>query len=183
MCSKFIPTLILMRKTWKGDLKGKILGIDPGTVLIGYGLLEFPKDKPKAIRHGVIQINRKDTFPLRLKQIYEEVTNLFKKLNPDAVAIEEVYVSQNAKTTLRLGHARGVILLSAVNYKISISEYAPREIKQAVCGNGNASKEQIQCMVASMLDLNVDQLSKDAADALAVAVCHGLRCSGSLERM
>lgn len=160
-------------------MKDKILGIDPGTVLIGYGLIEFQKDKPRASYYGVIQINRKDAFPLRLKQIYEEVTTLFDKLNPDAVAIEEVYVSQNAKTTLRLGHARGVILLSAVNHNISISEYAPREIKQAICGNGNASKEQIQCMVAGMLNLNVDQISKDAADALAVALCHGLRCSGS----
>ena len=110
---------------------------------------------------------------------YEEVNTLFKKMNPDVVAIEEVYVSQNAKTTLRLGHARGVILLSAVNNMIEISEYAPREIKQAVCGNGNASKEQIQWMVANMLNLDVNKLTRDAADALAVAICHGLRCCHS----
>jgi crossover junction endodeoxyribonuclease RuvC len=152
-----------------------ILGIDPGTALIGYGLLEFENDKPKAVDCGVIRINKKYAFQIQLQKIYQEITNLLKKTNPQVVAIEEVYVSQNAKTTLRLGHARGVILLAVVNQGIPVSEYAPREVKQAVCGNGNASKQQIQRMVASMLHLDVDILSEDAADAMAAALCYGLR--------
>ena len=152
-----------------------ILGIDPGTALIGYGLLEFENDKPKAVDCGVIRINKKYAFQIQLQKIYQEITNLLIKTNPQVVAIEEVYVSQNAKTTLRLGHARGVILLAVVNQGIPVSEYAPREVKQAVCGNGNASKQQIQRMVASMLHLDVDILSEDAADAMAAALCYGLR--------
>jgi crossover junction endodeoxyribonuclease RuvC len=152
-----------------------ILGIDPGTALIGYGLLEFENDKPKAVDCGVIRINKKYAFQIQLQKIYQEITNLLKKTNPQVVAIEEVYVSQNAKTTLRLGHARGVILLAVVNQGIPVSEYAPREVKQAVCGNGNASKQQIQRMVASMLHLDIDMLSEDAADAMAAALCCGLR--------
>ena len=152
-----------------------ILGIDPGTALIGYGLLEFENDKPKAVDCGVIRINKKYAFQIQLQKIYQEITNLLIKTNPQVVAIEEVYVSQNAKTTLRLGHARGVILLAVVNQGIPVSEYAPREVKQAVCGNGNASKQQIQWMVASMLHLDVDILSEDAADAMATALCYGLR--------
>jgi crossover junction endodeoxyribonuclease RuvC len=156
-----------------------ILGIDPGTALIGYGLLEFENDKPKAVDCGVIRINKKHAFQIQLQKIYQEITNLLKKTNPQVVAIEEVYVSQNAKTTLRLGHARGVILLAVVNQGIPISEYAPREVKQAVCGNGNASKQQIQWMVASMLHLDRNVLSEDAADAIAAALCYGLRHSQS----
>ncbi len=152
-----------------------ILGIDPGTALIGYGLLEFENDKPKAVDCGVIRINKKNAFQIQLQQIYQEITNLVKKTNPQVVAVEEVYVSQNAKTTLRLGHARGVILLAVVNQGITISEYAPREVKQAVCGNGNASKQQIQWMVANMLHLDMAGLSEDEADAMAAALCYGLR--------
>jgi crossover junction endodeoxyribonuclease RuvC len=152
-----------------------ILGIDPGTTLIGYGLLEFQNDKPRAVDCGVIRVNKKNAFPIQLQQIYQDITNLVKQTNPQVVAIEEVYVSQNAKTTLRLGHARGVILLASVNQGIPVSEYAPREIKQAVCGNGNASKRQIQWMVANVFHLDVADLSEDAADAMAVALCYGLR--------
>jgi crossover junction endodeoxyribonuclease RuvC len=152
-----------------------ILGIDPGTTLIGYGLIEFLNDKLRAIDCGVIRVNKKIAFQNQLQQIYQEISDLLKQTHPHVVAIEEVYVSQNAKTTLRLGHARGVILLAAVHQDVPISEYAPRKIKQAVCGNGNASKEQIQWMVANMLNLSVQTLSKDAADALAAAVCYGLR--------
>jgi crossover junction endodeoxyribonuclease RuvC len=158
-----------------------ILGIDPGTTLIGYGLLEFQNDKPRAVDHGVIRINKNCSFQVQLQQIYRAVTNLLKQINPHVVAIEEVYVSQNAKTTLRLGHARGVILLAVANLEIPVSEYAPREIKQAVCGNGNASKQQIQWMIANMLHLDSEMVSKDAADAMAAAVCHGLRqCSSKM---
>jgi crossover junction endodeoxyribonuclease RuvC len=152
-----------------------ILGIDPGTTLIGYGLLDFENDKPRAVDCGVIRVRKKYAFQIQLQQIYREVTTLLEQTNPQVVAIEEVYVSQNAKTTLRLGHARGVILLAAVNKGISVTEFAPREVKQAVCGNGNASKQQIQWMVANLLHLDAAGLSEDAADAMAVALCCGLR--------
>ncbi len=155
-----------------------ILGIDPGTTLIGYGLIDFENDKPRTVDCGVIRIHKKYAFQIQLQQIYQEITTLLEQTNPQVVAVEEVYVSQNAKTTLRLGHARGVILLAAVNLGISVTEFAPREVKQAVCGNGNASKQQIQWMVANLLHLDATGLSEDAADAMAVALCCGLRhCS------
>ena len=156
-----------------------ILGIDPGTTLIGYGLIDFENDKPRTVDCGVIRIYKKYAFQIQLQQIYQEITTLLEQTNPQVVAVEEVYVSQNAKTTLRLGHARGVILLAAVNQGTFVTEFAPREVKQAVCGNGNASKQQIQWMVANLLHLDATELSEDAADAMAVALCCGLRHGSS----
>ena len=152
-----------------------VLGIDPGTHYMGYGLIRVDSGACKAIDHGFFRTDKRLSFPHRLRQIYEAVSDLLEKFNPDAVAVEEVYVSQNAKSTLRLGHARGVILLAAVEREIPVAEYAPREVKQAVSGRGNASKDQVQWMMARMLDLSMDGLQEDAADGLAVALCHGLR--------
>ena len=155
-----------------------VLGIDPGTRFVGYGLVEVEKGKCRAIDYGFFRVDTKRAFPQRLKQIHEAISDLIKKSQPDALAVEEVYVSQNAKTTLRLGHARGVIILAAVEQGIPVAEYAPREVKQAVIGRGGATKDQVMWMMARLLHLSMDDLQEDAADGLAVALCHGLRNSG-----
>jgi len=152
-----------------------VLGIDPGTRSVGYGLVEVNKGNQQAIEYGNFCINTKLSFPQKLKQIHTYFQEMMNRCQPDVVAVEEVFVSQNAKTTLKLGHARGVILLAAVDKDIPIAEYAPREIKQAVVGSGSASKSQVQWMISQMLNINKDGLQEDAADGLAVALCHGLR--------
>lgn len=152
-----------------------ILGIDPGTQLIGYGLVRIEQDRYKALNHGRIQIDKELLFPNRLNRIYHSVSVLLEDMKPDVMAVEEVYVTSNAKTTLRLGHARGVILLASVEKGIAVAEYAPREVKQAIVGNGAASKNQVQWMINQMLNLDQERITEDEADALAVALCHGLR--------
>jgi crossover junction endodeoxyribonuclease RuvC len=162
-----------------------VLGIDPGTRSVGYGLVRMEAGRCSAVDHGFFRVDHKLHFPHRLKQIHGFVSDLLDKHRPDVLAVEEVYVSQNAKTTLRLGHARGVILLAAVEKGIPVAEYAPREVKQAVLGSGGASKDQVQWMMAQMLRIRTEDLQEDAADGLAVALCHGLResgCRAQLER-
>jgi crossover junction endodeoxyribonuclease RuvC len=161
----------------KGKVGLLVLGIDPGTRLIGFGLICVDRGCFRAVDYGYYRINHKLPFPQRLKQIYQTVSDLIDKSNSEAIAVEEIYVSQNAKATLRLGHARGVILLAAVMRDIPVIEYAPREIKKAIVGQGGASKDQVKWMTAQILNLQVDELQNDAADGLAVALCHGLRYS------
>jgi len=152
-----------------------ILGIDPGIHVVGYGLVKMESRHFSAVDYGFLPTDETLAFPQRLKQIYDAVSELLNRCQPDVVVVEEVFVSQNAKTTLKLGHARGVILLAAMERNLPIAEYAPREVKQAVLGKGGASKRQVQWMMAQMLHLKEEKLQEDAADGLAVALCHGLR--------
>ncbi len=154
-----------------------MLGIDPGTRSLGYGLVRSEGENYRAVDYGNLIIDDSFDFPQRLLQIYRYVSSIIDKWKPDGLAVEEVYVSQNAKTTLRLGHARGVIILAGVEKNISIAEYAPREIKRSILGMGGASKRQVQHMVAQLLNINCEQLQEDAADGLATALCHILRSS------
>jgi crossover junction endodeoxyribonuclease RuvC len=159
----------------------RILGIDPGLRIVGYGLVDVQKGRQRAENFGVFRIGSKAPFSQRLMQIHERVSEMIRRVLPDSVAVEEVFVSQNAKTTLKLGHTRGVILLAAAQLDIPVYEYAPRAIKQAVIGRGNATKEQVKWMISQTLHIREDGLTEDAADALAVALCHGLRQSGAGE--
>ncbi len=152
-----------------------VLGIDPGMRNVGYGLIKIVNQQYDVIDHGVFHINQKLPFQNRLEQIYQSIHSYILKMNPDVVAVEEVFVCKNAKTTLKLGHARGVILLAAAIEKISVSEFAPREIKQAIVGNGSAAKEQVQWMISTLLKIPRTELQEDAADALAAALCFGYR--------
>jgi crossover junction endodeoxyribonuclease RuvC len=149
--------------------------------MVGYGLVKIEEDLFKAIDYGYFQTNKKLVFPERLRQIHEFVSDLLNKTQPDVVAIEEVYVSSNAKTTLRLGHARGVIVLSSVEAGVPVADYAPREIKKAVIGTGGATKDQVQWMMCQMLHIDKNSLTDDAADGLAVALCHGLRSKSKID--
>jgi crossover junction endodeoxyribonuclease RuvC len=161
----------------KTDQGFHVLGIDPGTRCIGWGLIHVIEKAFRSVDHGFYQVNNKLSFPDKLHRIHTFISDLLNRLHPEVVAVEEVYVSQNAKTTLRLGHARGVILLAAVEHGVEIFEYAPREIKQAVFGRGSATKDQVQWMLFRLLDIPQQELQEDEADGLAVALCHGLRSS------
>lgn len=153
----------------------RILGVDPGTAYIGYGVVETQRDSIRAVAYGRFRVKSTLSFPEKLKQIYDSIINLIAETEADIMAVENVFVSCNAKTSLKLGHARGVILLAAAHKEMAIFEYAPREIKQAVLGKGNASKSQVEWMVNKLLNLENIKLEEDAADGLAVAICHGFK--------
>ncbi len=149
-----------------------ILGIDPGTAITGYGIIKKSGNKISVIKYGVIRTNSSQIFPERLKIIYENICLLIKDYNPGAVAIEQLFFNKNARTALSVGHARGVLILAAVNSAINVSEYTPLQVKQAVVGYGRADKRQVQKMVKSILGLQKLPRPDDAADALAIAICH-----------
>ena len=150
----------------------RILGVDPGTVILGYGVLEKNSNGFKALDYGCLKLSSKEKFPRRLKKIYDEITGVIIKYQPDEFAIEDLFYAENVKVALKMGHARGVAILAAVNLGLPISEYSPREIKQSVVGNGAASKEQVQRMIQTLLHLPDLPQPLDVSDALAVALCH-----------
>lgn len=154
-----------------------ILGIDPGSVITGYGVIERQDGQVRLIECGAVRTRSGHPLPERLKRIYDGLTEVITLHKPDQVAIESTFAGKNPMSAMTLGHARGVALLAAANGGLPISEYAPREVKQAVVGIGSASKEQIQYMVRVMLKLPRVPKPPDAADALAIALCHGQRLS------
>ena len=160
----------------------RILGIDPGSRLTGFGVLDFESDTASYVASGTVQ-SVDGEFPDRLKQIFESVAEIVAKYRPDVVAIESVFVHRNAGSALKLGQARSAAICATFESDVEVFEYAPREIKQAVVGNGAATKDQVQHMVVAILRLEGEP-SADAADALATALCHGhqrrlnLRLSG-----
>lgn len=149
-----------------------IFGIDPGIAIVGYGVVEYKGNSFKTITHGVITTEPKYTFPERLKMVYDELTALLDKHNPDCVAIEELFFNKNVKTAITVGQARGVQVLAAINKGTEIYEYTPLQVKQGVVGYGRAEKRQVQEMVKIILGLKDIPKPDDAADALAVAICH-----------
>ena len=150
----------------------KILGIDPGVAIVGYGVITNECGKLKPVDFG--QVNSPAHTPLakRLKMIYDGITQLITIHKPDVMAVEELFFNTNVKTAIAVGHARGVILLAAQNNNIPIFEYTPLQIKQAVVGYGRADKNQVQQMVKMFLNLKEVPKPDDTADALAVAICH-----------
>ena len=148
----------------------RILGIDPGSRLTGFGIIEVNGDQAIAVQHGVIKAGTGE-FPERLGIIFAGIRDLIGEHQPDEVAIETVFMSRNAGTALKLGQARGAAICAAISLGVPVSEYAPRSIKQAIVGRGGADKVQVQHMVMVLLQLK-EKLQEDAADALAVALCH-----------
>ncbi len=157
-----------------------ILGVDPGTIITGYGVIEASNSELKLKTYNVIQSTSAEPLSLRLKKIFDVLTGIFSKYQPDEFAIETTFYGKNVQSALKIGQARGVALLVAANFGISTEEYSPREIKKSVTGNGGASKRQVQYMVQSQLHLKTAPKYFDATDALAVALCHFYR-SGSLQ--
>lgn len=149
----------------------KILGIDPGYAIIGYGLIDTSKSN-QVIDYGVITTPKEDGISVRLSNIESALVSLFQTYKPDAVAIEELFYFKNQKTVIPVAEARGVILLAAQKYCGNIFEYTPMQIKQALTGQGRAEKAQIQFMVKNILGLKKIPKPDDAADALAVALTH-----------
>ena len=152
-----------------------ILGVDPGTLITGFGVIEVNHGKPVMVTCSVVKNTSSQSMPLRLKRIYSTACAIIERYHPDEFAIESAFYGKNAQSALKLGHARGVAILSAVNFEIPTAEYAPREIKKAVTGNGGASKEQVQFMVKAHLHLRESPKFFDASDALATALCHSFR--------
>ncbi len=149
-----------------------IIGIDPGFAITGYGVLDYTGNKFRLLDVGVITTNAKLDFPSRLLCIHNELDILISKYKPDAMAVEELFFNTNVKTAIQVGHGRGVALLAAAKAGIKIYEYTPLQVKQAVVGYGRAKKEQVQQMVKVLLNLDKIPKPDDAADALAVAICH-----------
>ena len=154
-----------------------ILGIDPGYGTIGYGVIEKNGSKIIPVDYGVIQTPKDEGIAERLAMIYDSLNVLIKKFNPDEIAVEELFFNTNITTGIKVAQARGVILLSAVHACGRLYEYTPLTVKQALTGNGRAEKKQVQYMVKMMLGLKSEPKPDDAADALAIAICHANTCS------
>lgn len=149
-----------------------ILGLDPGTNVMGYGLILVRKPKVDLLQFGVIQLSKYESHELRLKKIFERVLSLIDEFHPDEVALEAPFFGKNVQSMLKLGRAQGVAMSAALSREIPIVEYAPKRVKQSVTGNGNASKEQVAKMLMTLFAIKEVPKLLDATDALAVAVCH-----------
>jgi crossover junction endodeoxyribonuclease RuvC len=152
----------------------RVLGIDPGSETTGWGVVEGDGDghKYRLVEFGVVKLSTSATFSSRLLKISRGLEEVIARLKPDACAIEEVFHATNPKVTLKLGQVRGVVLLAAESAALEIAEYSPRRVKQTVAGYGNAEKRQVQEMVRVLLSMTAVPEPHDAADALAVAICH-----------
>jgi crossover junction endodeoxyribonuclease RuvC len=149
-----------------------ILGVDPGTLVTGYGVIEERNGKFKVLAYDVVKNRSEQSMPIRLRAIYSTLCKVIERYHPDEFAIETAFYGKNAQSAMKLGHARGVSILAAVNAEIPTSEYSPREVKRAVVGSGAASKDQVRYMIQSILNLKSPPKYYDATDALAVALCH-----------
>ena len=160
-----------------------VLGIDPGTAVTGYGVVARSSDGAVSLKEcGVIRTAARAPLPERLRDIYEGVSEIMDRHTPGAVAVEGVFFGKNVRTAVVLGHARGAILLAAALRQVDVAEYPPAEVKSAVVGNGRATKEQIGFMVQKLLKLKQAPKPHDAADGVAVALCHCFRGCGTALR-
>jgi len=156
----------------------KVLGIDPGTAVTGYGVVEAPNGTPgfgRLIECGVIRLPQRSPLQRRLADLYDEIITLIKRHRPAALALEDAFYHKNVRTTLVLGHARGVVLLAAHQHHLVIAHYPPATVKKAVAGAGGAPKAQVAAMVARLLRLKEAPRPSDAADGVAVALTHIIR--------
>lgn len=159
-----------------------ILGIDPGTTILGYGIVKEVGKQLSLINLGVIKLDYLNDHALKLQRIFEKTSVLIEQYQPDCMALEAPFYGKNIQVMLKLGRAQGVAMAAALHKNIPIFEYAPRKIKQSVTGNGNAAKEQVAAMLKTLLKFNESPQFLDATDGLAVAVCHAFqnqRATGS----
>jgi crossover junction endodeoxyribonuclease RuvC len=152
-----------------------ILGVDPGTIFAGYGIINNDKNTFTKVFHGLIKLPSTSSLPEKLEIIYDELDRIIKTYKPDEFAIETAFYGKNVQSAMKIGYARGVSLLAAIHNKIPTNEYSPREIKKSVVGNGAASKEQVFFMISTLLNLKNTKMRFDESDALAVALCHAFR--------
>ncbi|MBB5397047.1 crossover junction endodeoxyribonuclease RuvC [Mucilaginibacter sp. AK015] len=152
-----------------------ILGIDPGTAIMGYGLVLEKGPKIELISLGVVKMDKIDDHMLKLQRIFEKTVALIDNYKPDCLAIEAPFYGKNIQVMLKLGRAQGVCMAAALSRNVSITEYSPRKIKQSITGNGSATKEQVSAMLQTILKFNETPDFLDATDGLAVAVCHSFQ--------
>lgn len=148
-----------------------ILGIDPGTVVTGWGVVQAVGGALRHVGHGTVNASSAEPQAVRLRRIYQALSKVLREYRPDGISLEKVFFARNAQSALKLGQARGVALLAAAEQGIGVHEYSAVEIKSAVVGFGHATKQQVQMMIGSLLRVT-DQVPVDAADALAAAICH-----------
>lgn len=149
-----------------------ILGIDPGTQVMGYGIIHVKEKKMILLGMGVIQLSQLDDHALRLRKIFDRTVALIDEYKPDELAIEAPFFGKNVQSMLKLGRAQGVAIAAALSRQMTVIEYSPKKIKQSITGNGNASKEQVAAMIKTQIKFNEDPKFLDATDAVAAAVCH-----------
>jgi len=149
-----------------------ILGIDPGTTTMGYGLIKKDKKEPELITMGVIELSKISDHYLRLEKIFTRVSQIIESYHPAEIALEAPFYGKNVQSMLKLGRAQGVAMAAGLSHSLPIFEYAPRKIKQAITGNGNASKEQVAYLLQQMFHIEQMPDKMDASDGLAAAVCH-----------
>ena len=157
----------------------RILGIDPGYAIVGWGAVAYQNNTFRPLAYGAITTPAEMEFSTRLERIYEDMSELLRKAEPDALSIEKLYFNTNTTTAIMVAEARGVILLAAKQAGVPVYEYTPLQVKQAVTGYGRAEKKQIQEMTRILLNLEAIPKPDDTADALAMAICHG-HSAGSL---
>jgi crossover junction endodeoxyribonuclease RuvC len=149
-----------------------ILGVDPGTQVMGYGVIQVKNQAIELVQYGVIKLNKYTTHELKLKKIFERMTQVIDEYLPDEMAIEDPFYGKNPQSMLKLGRAQGVAMAAALSRDIPIVEYSPKKIKQSVTGNGNASKEQVAYMLENILCTKLSREFMDATDGIAIAICH-----------
>jgi crossover junction endodeoxyribonuclease RuvC len=149
----------------------RALGVDPGSLITGYGVVESDSSRLILVAQGRVTLKRSDPFSIRLKQIYDALSSVIFYHQPQEAAVESLFFAKNVDSALKLGQARGAAMLSAANAGLEIFEYAPREVKKNVCGYGGADKRQVQHMVRTLLSYRGD-LEENISDALAIAICH-----------
>lgn len=159
-----------------------ILGIDPGTIITGYGIVRQNFSNCKRITSGSIKIPANRNLAQKLEIIYNELDRLIKIYKPNEFAIETAFYGKNAQSAMKIGYARGVSILAAAHNQLPTSEYSPREIKKSVVGKGAASKQQVNYMVKTLLDISKQKMKYDETDALAVALCHAYRITRRKKR-
>ena len=149
-----------------------ILGVDPGTVIMGYGLIHIKDNQPILLNFGILRLSQIENQPDRLKKIFDRMDMLIAEYKPDEMAIEAPFFGKNVQSMLKLGRAQGVCIAAALNRNVPVEEYSPKKIKQSLTGNGNASKEQVAAMLQRLLNIKELPQYLDATDGLAAAVCH-----------
>ena len=161
----------------------RILGIDPGSITTGFGVIDSERGRLQLIEQGSVSTRRGADLPERLAVIHETIVSIIRRTSPEAIAVESPFAGHNVKSLIQLAHARGVILLAAQEAGLAVYEYSPRSVKSAVVGFGGAEKEQVAKMVRMLLpDCAALKLSVDASDALAIAICHA-HTAGTNARM
>lgn len=151
---------------------GSTLGVDPGTAIMGFGLVERHGSGLRTLEYGALHTPSTDPMPMRLLSLHERLTVLIARHHPAALAVEELFFNRNVRTAIPVGQARGIVLLAGAQAGIPVYEYTPLQVKDAVVGYGRATKDQVQQMVRTLLNLETIPKPDDAADALAIAICH-----------